>query len=189
MFGLSLVDHLRLTFGHVIYTHRAHAALAWKHARWNRWLLGGEAILMLAAALAAVAVVSTGQTAFAVVAAVAAALAVCAVILRLVFDFDGSAVAHRACSARLWHIREQYRALLADLKDEHLTIDRARERRDELAGMLSAVYEHVPPADRAAYEAARRALPVEDETPVTDEEVDRFLPLALQKGGKPTSSA
>ena len=188
MFGLSLVDHLRLTFGHVIYTHRAHANLAWRHARWNRWLLGAEAILMLAAALASVAMVSTGQAAFAVIAAVAASLAMCAVILRLVFDFDASAVAHRVCSARLWHIREQYRALLADLKDEYLTIDRARERRDELAGMLRAVYEDVPPADRAAYEAARRALPVEDENPVTDEEIDRFLPLALQKGGKPTPS-
>jgi hypothetical protein len=188
MFALSLVDHLRLTFGHVIYTHRAHASLAWRQARWNRWLLGAEAILMLAAALASVAMMSTGQTTFAVVSAVAASLSVCAVIVRLVFDFDGRAAAHRACSARLWHIREQYRALLADLKDEYLTIDRVRERRDELAGMLRAVYEHVPPADRAAYEAARRALPVEDEGPLTDEEIDRFLPLALQKGEKPASS-
>jgi hypothetical protein len=184
MFGLTLVDHLRLTFGHVIYTHRAHTRLAMRHARWNRCLQGAEAILMLATALAAVAAVYTGEMAYSLAAAVGATGAVCTLVLRLVFDFDTSAGAHRACSARLWHIREQYRALLADLKDGSLTLDRARERRDVLMDTLRSVYEDAPPAERGVYEAARGALPGAHERALSDAEVDRFLPDSLQKGGK-----
>lgn len=184
MFGLTLVDHLRLTFGHVIYTHRAHTQLAWRHARWNRWLQGAEAVLTLATALASVALLYTTEMAYSVVAVVAATAALCTFILRLVFDFDSSARAHRACSGKLWHIREQYRALLADMKDGSLTLDRARERRDVLMSTLNAVYENAPPADRGVYEAARGALPSAHEGALTDDEVDRFLPHSLQKGGK-----
>lgn len=184
MFGLTLVDHLRLTFGHVIYTHRAHTQLARRHARWNRWLQGSEAILMLVAAFASVALISTGQMPYGMATAGAAVAALCALVLRLVFDFEQSASAHRECSARLWHIRERYRALLADVKDGHLTVDAARERRDVLMGMLHAVYENAPPAERGVYEAARKALPSSHESALTDEEVDRFLPMSLHKGGK-----
>jgi hypothetical protein len=182
MFGLTLVDHLRLTFGHVIYAHRAHTHLAQRHARWNRWLQGAEALLVLSAALASIALVFTGQMAYGVAAAVVAGAAAGTLVLRLIFDFDRSASAHRTCSARLWHIREQYRAVLADMKDESLTLDAARERRDVLMGLLHAVYEDAPPADRAVYEAARAALPGSDEGDLSDEEVNRFLPGSLQKG-------
>jgi ABC-type transport system involved in cytochrome bd biosynthesis fused ATPase/permease subunit len=184
MFGLTLVDHLRLTFGHVIYTHRAHSQLARRHARWNRMLQGAEALLMLVVAIASIALLSTAQLPYAIVTAIAASLAMCILILRLVFDFDGSVRAHRTCSARLWHIREQYRALLADLKDGTVPVERARERRDALMAVLHDVYESAPPAERNMYEAARRALPSAHESALTDEEVDRFLPESLQKGDK-----
>jgi hypothetical protein len=157
MFQLTLVDHLRLTFGHVIYAHRAHSELALRHARWNRWL------------------------------AAAAAVAVATLVIRLVFDFDRSASAHRACSARLWKIREQYRALIADLRDEALTVDTARQRRDALMEMLHGVYENAPPAERSVYAAARQALPGTDEGDLADEEINQFLPASLHKGGTPAA--
>ena len=185
MFGLTLVDHLRLTFGHVIYAHRAHSELALRHARWHRWLQAAEAILVFTAAIAALAVTFTGRTPYGVIAAVTASAAVIALILRLAFDFERSAYAHRACGARLWRIREEYRAVLSDLKDDLLTLDAARERRDALMARLHAIYEEAPPADRAIYEAARKALPGTDEGDLTEEEIDRFLPGSLQKGGKP----
>jgi hypothetical protein len=187
MFQLTLVDHLRLTFGHVIYAHRAHSELALRHARWNRWLLGAEALLMLVAALAAAALLTTGQTAYGVVTAAAAAVAVATLVIRLVFDFDRSASAHRACSARLWKIREQYRALIADLRDEALTVDTARQRRDALMEMLHGVYENAPPAERSVYAAARQALPGTDEGDLADEEINQFLPASLHKGGTPAA--
>ena len=187
MFKLSLVDHLRLTFGHVIYTHRAHARLAARHAAWNRWTQGLEGVFVLATAASSAALAATGLLAYAIVAVVAGTAAAGVLLLRIVIDFDRRASAHRACSARLWHLHEQYRALLADLRDGELSIDDARERRDVLMDKVEAVYEDAPPAERAMYEAAHGSTSSTHDGMLSDEEIDRFLPVSLQKGG--TSAA
>jgi hypothetical protein len=184
MFGLTLVDHLRLTFGHVIYTHRAHSRLALRHARWNRGLLCGEVLLLVATAAAAMAFVQSRESAYAISVAGTAVVAVVVLVVRLVFSFDVSAATHRTCSAHLWHLREQYRALLADLQDGIITLDVARDRRDALMQRLHDIYENAPPVDRSVYEAARAALPSQHELALSDEEVDRFLPESLKKGGQ-----
>jgi hypothetical protein len=184
MFGLTLVDHLRLTFGHVIYSHRAHMQLATRYSRVNRWLRAAEALLMLTTVAASIAILTTGELAYAVVTAVTAAAAMGIVMLRLIVDFETRANAHRVCSAQLWRIREQYRALLGDLRDGNLTLEQARERRDVLMSVLEGVYEKAPPADRAAFEAARQEVPADHEAVLSDEEVDRFLPASLQIGNK-----
>ncbi len=189
MFGLSLADHLRLTFGHVIYTHKVHATSAARHARWDRWLKGAEALFLLVTAVAAAAVVFTPHPTVAMVAAGAAVLAIAVLIVRLAADFERTALAHRACSARLWHLREQYRAVLADLKDGVLTLEAARDRRDALMATLQRIYEHAPPADREQYQSARQSLAALDEAVLSDEEIDRFLPASLQKGAAATGNA
>src|SRR5947209_182627 len=104
MFELTLLDHLRLTFGHVVYRHRAHARVALAHARWSRWLRGAEAVLMTAAAFASIgaAFVRGDAHASSVAGAVFAGLAVVTLIVHLTFDFDASAYAHGACASRLW---------------------------------------------------------------------------------------
>jgi hypothetical protein len=187
MFQLTLVDHLRLTFGHVIHTHRAHARLALVHGRLGRSLLGAEAILVAAAAATSLALVQTGHSGYAIATGVSGTLALLVLVVRLVFDFDGSAGTHRTCSAHLWHLREQYRALLSDLQDGSITLDEARNRRDELMLRLHDLYKNAPPADRDAYDAARAALPSPHDAAANDEEVDRFLPDALKKDNQPAA--
>jgi hypothetical protein len=187
MFGLTLVDHLRLTFGHIIYTHRAHAQLALRHWRLNRGLQGAEALLVIGAAAGALGMLQSGQAASAMATAIAAGLALLVLILRLVCDFEQSAATHRACSAQLWQLREEYRALLADLQDASITLDAARERRDVLMRRLHDIYRNAPPFDRSAYEAARAALPSQHEAALTDAEVDRFLPQSLHKDDRPAA--
>ena len=183
MFPLSLVDHLRLTFGHVIYSHKAHAQAAEHAARLDRWLKAGEVLLLLATAVCAVSLTFTLQPGWAIAATAAALTAVLVLIVRLALDLERSSSVHRTCSARLWRIREQYRALLADLNDGVLTADAVRQRRDSLMKALSQIYGQAPPADQAAYQSARDALGTLDETALTDEEIDRFLPRSLQKAG------
>jgi len=187
MLGLTLVDHLRLTFGHVIYTHRAHTELAARCAKRNRILQVVEGLGLLITVIGSVALLTTGGVAYSIVTAIAASGAVLAFSTRVILDLDTSANAHRTCGARLWHIREQYRALLADLQDGHLTLDQARERRDTLMKTLHGIYEKAPLADRAAYEVARRAIPADHEAVLSDEEVDRFLPSTLHKGRQPAA--
>jgi hypothetical protein len=187
LLGLTLVDHLRLTFGHVIYTHRAHTQLAARDMRWNRLLQGVEGLGLLAVVGFSVALLTTGERSYGVATAAAAGAAVVALAARVLLDLDASGHAHRLCGARLWHIREQYRALLGDLQDGSITLDDARERRDALMLTLHDIYDKAPAADQAAYEAARRAIPADHEAMLSDEEVDRFLPPALHKGGQPAA--
>ena len=46
MFELTLFDHLRMTFGHIVHRHRAHAELAQSRRRWDRALRIAEVLLM-----------------------------------------------------------------------------------------------------------------------------------------------
>ena len=186
MFGLSLADHLRLTFGHVIYSHKVHTLSAVRHARWDRYLKASEALFMLATAVAAASLVFTLSPTHAILAATTATLGMCVLIVRLAFDFERTSLAHRACSTRLWLLREQYRAVLSDLKDGALTVEAARERRDALMAALHRIYEHAPPADREQYQSARQSLASADDAAFSDEEIDRFLPPSLQKAESPT---
>lgn len=187
MFQLTLVDHLRLTFAHVIHTHRAHARLALAHSRWSRGLQGAEVVSVAGTAAAALGLVQTGQAPYAMATAVCASFALLVLLVRLVFGFDSSALTHRTCSAHLWHLREQYRALLSDLHDGNITLDAARERRDGLMLRLHELYKNAPPVDRDAYDAARAALPSTREDASSDEEVDRFLPDSVKKDDQPAA--
>jgi hypothetical protein len=73
---------------------------------------------------------------------------------------------------------------LADLQDGTTSLEVARERRDALMQRVADVYKSAPPLDRQAYEAARASLPAQHEGTLSDEEVDRFLPQSLKKGGQ-----
>ena len=181
MFGLALVDHLRLTFGHVIYSHKAHSIAAERHARLDRWLKAGEAVLMLATTVNAVALAFTLNPVHAWSAAGCAALATCTLIVRLTTHLDRSSRTHHVCSTHLWHVREQYRALLSDLRDGVLTPEGARERRDILMASLHRIYEDAPLPERARYQSARESLGPVKEHALSDEEIDQFLPASLQK--------
>ena len=186
MFGLTLTDHLRLTFGHVVYSHRTHSETASRHTRWHRWLTIAEATLLLATAAAAITLAFTMEQPYAIAAATCATLAVCTQLVQLVCGFDRTALAHRTCGAHLWQIREQYRALLADLNDGAISVDIARDRRDALMATLHRIYENAPPADREIYQAARKGMALTDETTLSDEEIDRFLPVSLHKTARAT---
>ena len=180
MFQLTLLDHLRLTFGHVVYRQKAHADIARSMARRTRWIRGAEALLMAATVFTAVASAFGKGQAFSIASAILAGSALITLIVHLAFDFVATARAHATCAARLWQVRERYRALLSDLSDGALEVDAGRRMRDVLALELHAIYQDAPPADREAFEAAGRAAA--HEGALTDEEIDVFLPRSLRKG-------
>jgi SMODS and SLOG-associating 2TM effector domain family 4 len=184
MVALTLLDHLRLTFGQVVYRHKAHSQIAHVRARRSRWLRAGEALLMTAVAGVSTAAALGQGWAFAIAAAVLAATALVVLLVHLALDVDGSAIVHGACAARLWPMRERYRALLSDLADGAIDLDAARQRRDVLMNELHAIYEQAPPADQPAYQAAGRASAIASESALSDEEIDTFLPASLHKARK-----
>jgi hypothetical protein len=182
MFDLTLVDHLRLTFGHVIYRHRAHSQIAHERARRSRQLKAIEALLMAAVAAGAVAAAFGKGQAYATASAVLAAVALTTLLLDLTCDFGRSAQVHAWCATRMWRIREQYRALLSDLADGSLDIETVRHRRDALMNELHTVYESAPPGDALPYQAAARAIGQVDEAVLADEEIEVFLRKSQKEG-------
>ena len=183
MFQLTLVDHLRMTFGHIVYQHRAHAQIAYSRARWNRRIKAFEALLVTAVAVTALGAAFGKGYVYEIASAVLAILAVICLSLHFAFDPDRSAQAHAACATRLWYIREQYQALLSDLADDAVDVNTVRRRRDDLAMELRGVYVHSPLADPHAYQSAAKAILASDERSVSDEEIDRFLPKSMQSVG------
>jgi hypothetical protein len=184
MVALTLVDHLRLTFGHVVYRHQAHARQAHFRARWSRWLRSLEALFMTGVAVAAIAGVYSSSRGYTVLCAVLAIAGLVTLLLHLAFDWDGSSQVHAACAAKLWRIREQYRALLSDLADGAVDLDTVRQRRDDLMVELHAIYESAPAGDAHAYQPAAKSMAATEDTALADEEIDLFLPKSLQKTGQ-----
>jgi hypothetical protein len=184
MFELTLIDHLRLTFGHVVYRHKAHSHLAWSRSRWSRWLRATEALLMIGVFITACTAAFGNGRGYMILCAILASLALVPLIVQLTFDFDASAQVHASCASALWPMRERYRAVMSDLCDGAIDIETARRRRDLLIEELHAIYQNAPPAEAHAYQKAAEAVEVASEPALTDEEIDLFLPKSLQKAGK-----
>jgi hypothetical protein len=181
MFRLSVVDAVRLSFGHVVQSYTAHARTAERLAG-RAWQLKIAilTLLGLAAAVSALALALSSRS-FQVAATVVAGLAFTLYAIYVALDLEPRAHGHRAWASRLWIVCERYRALLAEIRDGLVENDGIMRRRDALAEQVQAIYEHAPPADREAYAAAAAEI-TSSEATLTDAQIDRFLPASLRKG-------
>jgi hypothetical protein len=157
MFSLSLNEHLRLSFEHVVHGYEAHTDAA---RRLNRraWQLKSAVLAALALTTAAAIGVAVRGGALAIAAAVFGGLAFVAYAVQVAVDFERRVYAHRWSAAQMWLIGEKYRALLSEIHDGRIEGAAIGERRDALMREVHAVHEHAPPADRHAYRAARKAF-------------------------------
>jgi hypothetical protein len=178
MFQLSLVDHIRLSFGSVATSYRAHARAAERltaRSRQSRVFM----VFLLAVATGASLFTLTGARTAQYVAISTATLGLLAYTIVLSLDFEPRAAAHRACAARLWLISEKYRCLLAEVHDALIDLPTVTRRRDELTREVQVVYEHALPSDREAYRIAREALGAGEGVP-SDQDIDRLLPASMR---------
>lgn len=181
MFEVTLYDHLRFSFGQIVQSHKAHLEMADRLSRIQNYLRWTLLALLSAGVGFLLLTLWTGATGTLVTALILVTAALGVHVAQVVHNAEPLVAAHRLAGARLWHIREQYRALLADMVDGAIDSATLRMRRDSLAEHVSNIYENVVPADRRAYLAARRALATAGDLAVTDAEIDRLLPSALRK--------
>jgi hypothetical protein len=179
MFQLSLVDHIRLSFGAAATSYRAHARAAARLSA-RAWQARIAVMLLLGLATGACLVALAGVRQAQIGAAVLSGLALLGYAVTISLDFEPRAYAHRTCAARLWQICERYRALLAEVHDGLVDLPAVTARRDELMREVQIVYEHALPADRDAYQIARDALGAGESAP-SDQEIDRLLPSSLRQ--------
>jgi hypothetical protein len=185
---LTLIDHLRLTFGHVVYRHSAHSKIAHARAQWSRRLKAAEALLMTGVVITSAGASAGGGRSYAIASFVLAGLSLAVLLVHLTFDLDRSARAHASCATQLWRILERYRAVLSDLADGAIDVDTARIRRDSLMNELNGIYEQAPPLDQQAYQTAKQSATADEatltEAALAEKEIDLFLPKSLQNPGK-----
>jgi len=144
MFNVTLVDHLHMTFEHVLRSRLTHEQLAARLAR-RAWLTLLADLALLAVLVAAtLASVLTGARWYGIVSAVLASLALAVAIGYAAANFERRIHAHRWCAARLWLFGERYRALLSELHEGVIPVEEARRRRDALMQDVQSVYEQAP---------------------------------------------
>jgi hypothetical protein len=187
MFELSLFDHLRLTFGHIVYRQKAHSQIAHSRVVWSRVLRSVEALLMLGVVFTSLAAAYGRGNGYVIASAVLGTLGLLALLVHLTFDLDASARAHWSSAARLWQIREQYRAVLSDLHDGAIDAPEARLRRDALTSTMRDFLEHAPPVAPQAYQPNEQSSAA-DEPVLSDAQIDLFLPKSLHKTGRPATT-
>jgi len=185
VFQLSLVDHIRLSFGSVATSYRAHARAAERlsaRARQTRIVL----VVLLGLSTAACLGALTGMRQLQIAAAILSAMALIGLSAAQAMDFAERAFAHRACAAQLWLLCEKYRALLAEVHDGLVELPQITARRDQLMREVQNVYDHALPADREAFQIAREALGSTGAP--SDQDIDQFLPASLRQtaGASPT---
>jgi hypothetical protein len=181
MFQVTLLDHIRLSFGGVVHGYNAHNEVA-RRLTQRLWQLRAGQLALLAGTLAsALAGILRSDLRWVVLSAVLASAALLVFTFYVAVNLESRIYAHRWCASRLWLVREKYRALLSEMSDGTITLDGVRERRDQLAAELHGIIEHAPLVDRPAYQSARAALTAVPESALTDEEIDRFLPPSLRK--------
>lgn len=180
MFQMSLVDHIRLSFGSVVNAYDGHAEEAARLARWSWYAkLATLLIVGLSAGASLGAVLRGGWWTVAAPCLGAMAFAVCAAYLAI--DPEKRVYAHRSTAARLWLICEKFRALLAEIQDQLVEIPAIGQRRDALLREVAEMFAQAPPADRATYLIAKTTLRGEHGAGYSDQQLDQFLPVSLRR--------
>jgi len=156
MFGLSIVDHVRLNLARTADNYTVHARASERLATWTTRIRIGVLVVSLAAAAASVVSLIEPGPSYRIVAAVAASLAFAAFGGYLAVGFEGRVHSHRLCAHKLWLVCERHRALLAEIRDGSLDRTTIVRRRDELVLDTHRVYDQVFPLDERGYEAARQ---------------------------------
>jgi SMODS and SLOG-associating 2TM effector domain family 4 len=177
-----LESQIRECYGRAAYTHKTHEKMAERRARGLRSVKLAQIILSALTTCGAVGVLFAKDTPFFGYAT--ASLSFLTLLVNSYMkDLDPGAAAqkHREAASDIWNMREAYLSLIADTRDESISLDSLRKRRDELQVQLHRTYRIAPHTDGKAYSQAQDALKNKEDLTFTDEEIDAFLPGPLKR--------
>jgi hypothetical protein len=180
MFQITLVDHVRLSFGSALAAYEGHAEAAARLTRQNSYAkIALLALSGLAAVMAAIAVDS--GYGWQLTSAIFTALVFGSCAAYVALNQQPLIYGHRASATRLWVICEKYRALLAEMHENVIDLASLQDRRNALLNETAAVLEHSAPDDRYTYQIAMEALSGPQNGGYPDSLIDKYLPQPLRK--------
>jgi hypothetical protein len=189
MFQLSVVDHVRLNFGHVVQNYTVHAEAA---SRLGAVAAKARMLVLTLFALATASSITNlvvPSRSMQIATAAAVGVAFVGYALYVALGLETRVYAHRSCAHRLWMMCERYRSLLAEAQDGLLDRESVLRRRDVLLEALHSVYEQAFPADQQAFESLRQLPQGDGKAGLTDAEIDQFLPESLRVRALTNSAA
>jgi conflict system pore-forming effector with SLATT domain len=156
MFGLSIVDHVRLNLARTADNYTVHARASERLATLTtRVRITVLVLSLVAAAASGVSLIEPGPS-YRIVAVIAASIAFAAFGGYLAYGFEGRVHTHRLCAHKLWLVCERHRALLAEIRDGALDRATIVRRRDELVLETHNAYDQAFPLDELAFEGNRQ---------------------------------
>jgi hypothetical protein len=177
----KLLSAIRETFGKVVYTHKTHEKAAEIFTSKNKWFKGINVFLLALTTGSALGAILKGE-AFIITTSILSTIALFFIIYQLSLNPEHDAIAHKRTAIKLWHIREQYQNLIADIIAGRLSPNGIAEKRDLLLLELNTILQDAPQTDSKAYSKAREALKLKEEMTFSDGEIDSFLPEGLRLG-------
>jgi hypothetical protein len=179
MFHITLIDHVRLSFGSALAAYEGHADAAARLTRVSSY--ARIALVSLAGAAAILSAVAIGNGYVWQIAAVCAAAVFGAAGAYLAFNQQALIYGHRASASKLWIVCEKYRGLLAEMHENLIDLATLQDRRNALLEESARVLEQAAPDDRYTYQIARDALSGARHNGYPDSFIDQYLPRPLRK--------
>ena len=179
---LSIIEaQIRECFGRAIYAHKTHEKDGDICAATLGRLKIAQIVLSSGTACGAIALVFTNPVGLKVATAIVSLITLVVSGYMKGFDPGATAQKHRDTAAAIWVIRESYLSLLTDIHSGSISVDQARDRRDDLQRALAAIYKSAPHTTPKAYANAQVALQRAEDYTFNEGEIDRFLPPALKR--------
>lgn len=180
--GYMLESQIREAFGKVTYSETCHDKFINRILKLDDRIKVGQIVLSgITTSGFVVTIFSDDKIASIIGAVVSVGLLILNTYTKN-FNLSGIAQEHKKASDLLWKIREEYVSLLTDF--ELLSADEIRKKRDELQKRTADVYSNSPRTDFKSYQAAQKALKVEEEQTFSEQEIDILLPNSIRRSNR-----
>jgi hypothetical protein len=179
-----LEDAVRDMFARAVWSHKIQEKQADIYQTRYKWM---ETVSILCASLTSVGILSTIFTNQLWIKIVSAILSFATAFIAAYFkSFDLSTLtkSHKETANKLLIVRNEITSLLTSIKLKEKSIAELEDRYRTLMDKANEVYKGAPTTTDKAVALAKEALQVSGDNTFSTDEIDSYLPPALQEGGK-----
>ncbi len=177
-------DSVRDMFARAVWTHKIQEKQADIYQKQYKWM---ETVSIICGSLTSVGILSTiftDQLWIKIVSAVLSLFTVFVAAYFKSFDLNKLTKAHKEAANKLLIVRNEISCLLTSIKLKEKPVLELEDRYRELMDKANEVYKEAPTTTDKAVKLAKEALQVTGDNTFSKDEIDSYLPAALQKGGK-----
>lgn len=181
---IILEDAVRDMFARAVWSHKTQEKQSDIYQSRYKWM---ETVSIICASLTSVGILSTIFTDQLWIKIVSAVLSFATVFVSAYFksfDLANLTKTHKEAANKLLIVRNELTGLLTSIKLRGKTAAELEDRYTELMNKANEIYKDAPQTTDKAVKLAKEALQVTGDNTFSVEEIDSYLPAALQKGGK-----